>query len=84
MYPTVCDKAGVYVFNIIANHIFSDGNTRTGLEAGLIFLKLNGYQLTPVVTNLMLTDFILSVASGNESLKSVQSWLKENSEKKIT
>lgn len=42
LYPSIFDKAGVYIFNIIANHIFSDGNKRTGLEAGILFLKLNG------------------------------------------
>jgi death-on-curing protein len=82
LYPTIFDKAGVYVYNIIANHVFSDGNKRTGLEAGLIFLKINGYQLKNSVTNPLLTNFILSVASGNESLETVQEWLKANSEKK--
>ena len=82
LYPTIFDKAGVYVYNIIANHVFSDGNKRTGLEAGLIFLKINGYQLKNSVTNPLLTNFILSVASGNESLETVQQWLKANSEKK--
>lgn len=45
MYPTVADKAAVYMYNIIGNHIFSDGNKRTGLEAALLFLKLNGFLL---------------------------------------
>jgi len=82
LYPTIFDKAGVYFYNIIANHVFSDGNKRTGLEAGLIFLKINGYQLKNSVSNPLLTNFILSVASGNESLETVQEWLKANSEKK--
>ena len=55
---------------------------KAGLEAGLIFLKINGYQLKNSVTNPLLTNFILSVASGNESLETVQQWLKANSEKK--
>ena len=45
LYPTLSDKAGVYLFNIIDNHIFHDGNKRTGLEAALLFLKLNGFKL---------------------------------------
>ena len=82
MYPEIYQKASIYLYNIIANHIFSDGNKRTGLGAGLIFLKINGYQLKKSVTNPLLTNFILSVASGNESLETVQQWLKANSEKK--
>jgi len=45
LYPEVPDKAAVYMFNIISNHIFSDGNKRTGLASALLFLKLNDYQL---------------------------------------
>ena len=82
LYPTVFDKAGVYLFNIIANHVFTDGNKRTGLEAGLLFLKFNGYQLIDSVTNEILTNFILSVASGEYTLETVQAWLKNNSIKK--
>ncbi len=83
MYPTIFDKAGVYMYNIIANHIFSDGNKRTGLEACLVFLKLNQYQLSPNITNQILTDFILSVASAEQSLEAVQAWLKANAIPKI-
>ncbi|MEX8546363.1 MAG: type II toxin-antitoxin system death-on-curing family toxin [Mucilaginibacter sp.] len=82
LYPSIHDKAGLYMFNIIANHIFSDGNKRTGLEAGLLFLKLNGYQLNSQINDEILTDFILSVASGNQALETVQNWLKLNSVKK--
>ncbi len=35
IYPTISQKAGLYMYNIIANHIFQDGNKRTGLESGL-------------------------------------------------
>ena len=35
IYPLISDKAALYCFNIICNHIFSDGNKRTGLEAAL-------------------------------------------------
>jgi death on curing protein len=45
LYPNITDKAAVYCYNIICNHIFTDGNKRTGLEAGLIFLELNDMRL---------------------------------------
>lgn len=82
MYPEIHQKASIYLFNIISNHIFTDGNKRTGLDACLLFLDFNGYKLKETVTNSILTDFILSVASGNESLETVQQWLKDHSEKK--
>jgi death on curing protein len=39
LYPTISDKVAVYCYNIICNHIFSDGNKRTGLEASIAFLS---------------------------------------------
>ena len=45
LYPAVHDKAGLYMYNIISNHIFQDGNKRAGLGAALLFLKLNHYKL---------------------------------------
>lgn len=47
LYSSIAEKASLYVFSIISNHVFQDGNKRTGLEAGLLFLKLNGYVLKP-------------------------------------
>jgi death-on-curing protein len=45
LYPNISDKAAIYCYNIICNHIFSDGNKRTGLESALAFLKLKGHRL---------------------------------------
>ena len=35
--------AGTYLFRIVSNHGFLDGNKRAGMAAALIFLRLNGY-----------------------------------------
>lgn len=94
IYPTISNKAGVYLFNIISNHIFQDGNKRTGLESVLLFLRLNSYRLKKQLvclnvegtlipsksgsSNEILITFILEVASGKISLETCQSWLKEN------
>ncbi len=45
LYPKLHQKVGLYMFNIITSHVFQDGNKRTGLEAALLFLRLNNYQL---------------------------------------
>jgi death-on-curing protein len=78
LYPTVFDKAGLYMHSIIANHIFQDGNKRTGLEAALLFLNLNGYELSDTVTLNDLFDFTIHVASGGSTLEEVQNWFKDN------
>jgi death on curing protein len=76
LYPEIHHKAGVYMFNIICNHIFSDGNKRTGLEAALLFLSLNGCQLNPTITEQNLIDFTTEVASGKYTLEAIQDWFK--------
>ncbi len=45
MYPTLADKAAFYMFQVINGHVFQDGNKRTGLEAALAFLQINGREL---------------------------------------
>ncbi len=82
MYPEIHHKASIYLFNIISNHIFTDGNKRTGLDACILFLEFNNYQFSNAVSNEILTAFILSVASGEHTLESVQSWLKDNAVQK--
>ncbi len=78
LYPTISDKAALYCYNIICNHIFTDGNKRTGLGAALQFLNLNSYDLSHHVTDLILTDFILKVASGQSSLEECRVWFEVN------
>ena len=74
LYPTITDKAALYCYNIIGNHIFTDGNKRTGLSAALVFLNLNGFDVEASVTDAILTDFILKVASGQSSLDECRAW----------
>ena len=74
LYPTLTDKAAVYCYNIIGNHIFTDGNKRTGLEAALAFLKLNGKRLSRDLPQNDLYEFILKVASGQSSLDECRTW----------
>ena len=78
LYPEISDKAAVSCHHIICNHIFTDGNKRTGLAAGLIFLNLNGFDLVQFVTNEILTDFILQLASGQVSLDECRKWFADH------
>lgn len=78
LYPTISDKAAIYCYNIICNHIFTDGNKRTGLATSLIFLNLNKYDISKKITNPILTDFITKIASGQSSLEECRVWFSEN------
>ena len=35
--------AGIYLYRLVSNHDFVDGNKRVGMAAALVFLRLNGY-----------------------------------------
>ncbi|CUI18061.1 Toxin doc (plasmid) [Candidatus Protochlamydia naegleriophila] len=42
LHESIFDKASAYLFHIICNHAFIDGNKRTGAAVPLIFLLQNG------------------------------------------
>lgn len=43
--PDLCDLAAAYLYGILKNHPFVDGNKRTGLAAADLFLVFNGLSL---------------------------------------
>jgi death on curing protein len=45
LYPTMHSKAAAYLYHIVCNHPFNDGNKRTGFGAALLFLKANSIPL---------------------------------------
>ena len=69
--------AGAYLFHIVQNHPFIDGNKRAGLAAAIAFLRLNDARL--VVDEDTLTDFVLSVAEGKADKPTVADFLRRNS-----
>jgi death-on-curing protein len=54
--------AAAYLFHIVSNHPFLDGNKRTGLLSALVFLDLNG--ITIGLESEVLYDLTMSVAEG--------------------
>ena len=43
LYPTIYHQATAYLYHLVKNHPFVDGNKRTGAMAAVVFLELNGY-----------------------------------------
>ncbi|MBL7814139.1 MAG: type II toxin-antitoxin system death-on-curing family toxin [Saprospiraceae bacterium] len=78
LYPNLSDKAAVYLFNIVCNHIFMDGNKRTGLMSATIFLQSNGYDLNFNLSDKVIENFVLKVASGESDLNECREWFKQN------
>ena len=70
IYPTVPDKAALYMHSIISNHVFQDGDKRTGLGAALVFCIVNGWK----ISSEEFYDFTMAVASGERDLDAVREW----------
>jgi death-on-curing protein len=59
------EMAAAYLFHIVRNHPFIDGNKRTGAAAALVFLLLNGCGFNAPETKLVET--VTAIASGSLS-----------------
>ena len=68
--------AAAYIYGIVKNHGFADGNKRTSLVVGDVFLMLNGYELTSSPASNVLT--IVAVADGTMSDEQLTDWIREN------
>ncbi|MCA9346722.1 type II toxin-antitoxin system death-on-curing family toxin [Candidatus Saccharibacteria bacterium] len=75
-YPTVYDKAAVYLRNIIGDHPFSDGNKRTGITVAGVFLFRNGTSLT--ATPKELEDFAVRVAVDKLDVPAISAWIESH------
>ncbi len=56
------EMAAAYLFHIVSNHPFIDGNKRTGLLSALVFLDLNGIIIDGETETLY--DLTMAVAEG--------------------
>lgn len=77
-YPTIFDKAAVYLRNIIGDHPFTDGNKRTGVTVCAIFLGRNGSRLSAKPE--ALEDFAVKVAVEQLDIAAISVWLQDNTE----
>jgi len=78
-YPSVYEKAAVYMRNIIGDHPFSDGNKRTGTVTAGVFLGRNKIGLTS--TPKELEDFAVQIAVERVDIPVIAAWLKSHSKK---
>lgn len=67
LHPSIFEMAAAYLYHLVENHPFVDGNKRVGAMAALIFLDLNGYDFD--ASDADFTAVVLKVASG-EMMKS--------------
>ena len=69
LYPTIPEMAASYLYHLVQNHPFVDGNKRTGSMVALYFLNQNNYWFD--ATNEEFTELVLQVAAGEKTLRAV-------------
>ncbi len=60
--PDIFEVAAAYLFGVVKNHPFIDGNKRTGYLAADVFLALNDWSVEAAQEDII--TFVLGVASG--------------------
>ena len=75
------EMAAAYLFHIVCNHPFVDGNKRTGMVAAVSFLDMNGNWFDEK-DNFNLDDalesLVLSVACGETGKEEISSFFREH------
>ncbi len=63
LHTDVYEMAAVYLFHLVRNHPFIDGNKRVGAVTALIFLYLNGFDFDAPEDDF--AEMVLAVARGD-------------------
>jgi death-on-curing protein len=77
LHPTLHEKAAAYLFHLVKNHPFVDGNKRVGLAVCLVFLRLNGMKVR--ATDEELVDLVLGAIENRFSKADVAVFLRDRS-----
>ncbi|MGH8477496.1 MAG: type II toxin-antitoxin system death-on-curing family toxin [Methylococcales bacterium] len=72
----VLSLAPAYTVGIVRNHPYVDGNKRTGLVIGILFLELNGYRF--MASEEDAAQAIISLAEGTLDEGSLVAFLRTN------
>ena len=80
LHSDVFEMAAAYLFHIVQNHPFVDGNKRTGAMAAFTFLKLNRFTLSAQESEF--ERIVRMVAEGRMGKPKVAEFLRKNSRKR--
>ena len=74
LHSDVFEMAAAYLFHLVMNHPFIDGNKRVGLEAALVFLEINSVAIE--ASDDELVDLVLKTATGSLSKTEIAAFLR--------
>jgi death-on-curing protein len=76
LYPNVFKKAASYLFYIIKDHIFCDGNKRTGMISAFTFLDNNGIEIREDITKDRIVNYAERIAGCKPNINNISRWLR--------
>ncbi len=82
LHPTLFEMASAYLFHLVENHPFLDGNKRVGTAAAIVFLKINGLNIQ--VTDEEMTNFVLEIAQGRTNKSAIAEFLRSHATDRLT
>ena len=82
LHSSVFEMASAYLFHLVNNHPFVDGNKRVGTAAALVFLEMNDIEVTVAEDDL--AAFVLEVAQGRKEKLEITNYLRQNASKSST
>ncbi|MES2273819.1 MAG: type II toxin-antitoxin system death-on-curing family toxin [Chlamydiota bacterium] len=78
LHPTIFDQAAAYLFHIIRNHPFVDGNKRSGTMAALTFLRQNFIHIKfTEEQTLILEELVVNTAEGKITKQQIAKFFSE-------
>ena len=76
LHAGLFEMAAAYLYHIVQNHPFIDGNKRTGTMAAFVFLKLNGFTLEAGES--VFETLVLQAAQGQVGKDAIADLFREN------
>lgn len=76
--PNIFELAAAYLFGIVRNHPFVDGNKRTGYLAAYAFFRIHGVEVN--ANDGEVIEFVLGVAAGEIDESGTAAFFKDHTE----
>ena len=76
LHAGLFEMATAYLYHIVQNHPFIDGNKRTGTMAAFVFLKLNGFTLEAGES--VFETLVLQAAQGQVGKDAIADFFREH------
>jgi death-on-curing protein len=77
-YDDLFDMAAAYLYHIVQNHPFVDGNKRTGAAAAIIFLAMNGIEIEADEDGLV--EMTMAVAQSRVGKREIAAFFRQRSQ----